>query len=58
MNLLTTAEVAKELDLSQRQVERLIKSGALKAELAGPILLIKARDIEAVRVRKLGRPRK
>ena len=60
--LLTTSQVAKELGVSPRRVQALIKAGRLRAERVGRDWLIRPRDVDAVRDRKggwpKGRPRK
>lgn len=55
--LLTTREVAVELGLSIRRVQAMIKSGRLRAREIGPVYVVDHKDLEAVRVRKPGRPR-
>ncbi len=56
--LLTTSEVAEKLGVTRWRVSQLIKDGRLKAEKYGQIYLIKEEDIEIVKERKTGRPKK
>jgi excisionase family DNA binding protein len=58
MDYLTCREAGSELGVSAGRVHQLIDAGRLKATKKGPILLIRRRDLDAVRVRKNGRPRK
>lgn len=58
MEHLTTAEAAVELGVSVRRVHALIKDNRLKAERFGGAWAIKRKDLDAVRDRKTGRPRK
>jgi excisionase family DNA binding protein len=58
MNLLTVAQAADLLGISPQRVRQLISAGRLKAEKAGRDWLIDPPDLEAVRERKPGRPRK
>lgn len=56
--LLTTTDAAKELSVHRSRIYALVKSGRLKAEWLGDILVIKLSDLDAVRDRKPGRPKK
>lgn len=58
MPKITTTQAAVALNVSQRRVQALITAGRLPATRIGRDLLIEARDLERVRVRKSGRPRK
>ena len=60
MDYLTVTEAAKELGVTGRRVRALIADGRLKAQKAGAsnLWLIRRRDLDAVRSRKPGRPRK
>jgi excisionase family DNA binding protein len=58
MDYLSTSQAATELGISTRRVQTLIASGRLKAERVGREWLIAPADLEAVRVRKPGRPPK
>lgn len=53
----TTQDVARELGISTRRVQRLVKDGRLRATRFGQVWMIRARDVDAVRERKPGRPR-
>ena len=57
--LLTTAEVAKVLQISQRRVEQLITAGRLAAYRAGPLWMVDPHELTRprIRLRKPGRPR-
>jgi excisionase family DNA binding protein len=55
---LTTNEVAKELGVHQSRIYALIESERLPATRFGKSWLIEAKDIELVRERKVGRPKK
>lgn len=57
MTLLTTAQAAERLGVTRWRVNALIKAGRLKAQKMGQIFLIEEGDLEAVRVRKPGRPK-
>jgi excisionase family DNA binding protein len=55
--LLTTAEVANELGISDERVRTLICSGRLKAKRFGQrVLMIEERALDAVRERRTARP--
>lgn len=56
--MLTTAKAAAELGVTPQRVRALIASGRLKATKEGRDWLIDPPDLEAVRIRKAGRPRK
>lgn len=56
MQYLTTADVAAILNVSMRRVQALIASGRLKAQRAGRDWLIHPKHLNAVRIRKPGRP--
>lgn len=51
-----TEEAAKELGVTVRRVLAMIKAGSLKAEKRGRDWWIEEPDLDAVRVRKVGRP--
>jgi excisionase family DNA binding protein len=53
---MTTAEVATELGVSRRQVQYLVRTGRLKATPHGRAFIVYRGDLDAVRVRKRGRP--
>ena len=56
--LLTTQQAADELCVSVRRVQQLIKAGRIKTIRAGHIYLMERRELEGVRVRVAGRPKK
>ena len=58
MNLLTTTQAADILGVKQARVRQLILAGRLPARKHGRDWIIRERDLEFVRVRKVGRPRK
>lgn len=55
---LTTNSVAEELGVTQRRVVQYIAAGQLRATRRGRDWFIRPADIEAVRVRTPGRPKK
>jgi excisionase family DNA binding protein len=55
--MMTTAQTAKKLKLSRRRVLTLIQSGRLKATRFGPSWVIDVKALDAVRIRKVGRPK-
>lgn len=58
MNVLTTKEAAEKLGVSVRRVIALIEAKRLPASRFGNAYSIKESDIELVRERKAGRPKK
>ena len=58
MRIISTAEAAKRLNVTPSRVRALIQAKRLKAFKYGREWLIDPKDLEAVRVRKVGRPRK
>jgi len=56
--LLTTKQAAEELGVHQSRIYALINSHRLQATRFGNSWMIKESDLEAVRVRKPGRPSK
>ena len=54
--LITTKEAAKELGVTMRRVQALIKAGRLPAQKMGRYCIIRMADLDKVRVRKPGRP--
>ncbi len=56
MKLLTTADVAEKLGVSQRRVLALIKDGRLPAQRLGRDYLIDESNLKLVKNRKPGRP--
>ena len=55
---ITTTQAAERLGITRHAVIALIRRGSLKAEKFGPTWIIKEKDLESVRNRKVGRPRK
>lgn len=55
---LTTGEAARLLGVTARRVQTLINAGRLPATKVGRDWLIARADLDAVRERKPGRPRK
>ncbi len=55
---MTVTEAAALLQVTQRRVQALITAGRLKAKRIGKMYWIQPRALEAVRVRKNGRPSK
>jgi excisionase family DNA binding protein len=58
MKVISTAEAAKRLGVTANRVRALIDAKRLKATKMGNVWLINPKDLEAVKVRKVGRPRK
>ena len=57
MKIIGTTEAARRLGVSDARVRALIDSGRLKAVKIGGAWLIEPKDLAAVRVRKVGRPK-
>jgi len=58
MNLISAAEAAKRLNVTSSRVRKMIDSGRLKATKVGNMWVINPKDLDAVKDRKVGRPRK
>jgi excisionase family DNA binding protein len=58
MKIIGTAEAAKRLGVTQSRVQKMIAVKRLKAIKVGREWLIDPKDLEAVKDRKVGRPRK
>ena len=58
MKIISTAEAARRLNVSPSRVRAMIKAKRLKAMKVGHEWLIDPKDLEAVKDRKVGRPRK
>ena len=58
MKIISTTEAAKRLKVSSSRVRAMIKAKRLKAMKVGHEWLIDPTDLEAVKERKVGRPRK
>jgi excisionase family DNA binding protein len=56
--LLSTADAARELGVSLRRIQALVLAGRLAARRVGKQYVIDSRALEAVRVRKPGKPQK
>ena len=56
--IITTKVAAEMLGVTVRRVQALIKDGRLQAEKLGRDWVVKESDIESVRERKVGRPKK
>ena len=57
-DLLSTVDVAAELGITVTRVNVLIREGRLKAERIGKVWIIRRGDLDPVRDRPHGRPRK
>jgi excisionase family DNA binding protein len=58
-DILTTKQAAQELGLTERRIRALIGAGRLKADRFGQRShAIRRSDLDAVRVRKPGRPQR
>jgi excisionase family DNA binding protein len=58
VKLISTTEAAKRLNVTPSRVRAMIASGRLKAIRIGIMWLIDPKDLDAVKDRKVGRPRK
>jgi len=58
MKVIGTAEAAKRLNVTVSRVLKMIAAKRLKATKLGNVWLIDPKDLEAVKDRKVGRPRK
>lgn len=58
MKIIGTAEAARKLGVTQNRVRALIEAKRLKATKLGNLWLIDPKDLNAVKIRKPGRPRK
>ena len=58
MKIIGTAEAAKRLNVTVSRVQKMIAAKRLKAIKVGREWLIDPKDLEAVKDRKVGRPRK
>jgi len=57
MKIIGTAEAARKLGVTQNRVRALIDAKRLKATKLGNLWLIDPKDLDAVKIRKPGRPR-
>ena len=58
MKIISTAEAAKRLGVTANRVRAMIEAKRLKAMKVGREWLIDPKDLDAVKERKVGRPRK
>ena len=58
MRVISTAEAAKRLGVTQSRVQKMIAAKRLNATKVGNVWLIDPKDLDAVKDRKVGRPRK
>ena len=57
-DLISSKEAAEKLGLSIRRVQALITDGRLPAQKIGNSFVVREKDLELVRDRKAGRPKK
>jgi excisionase family DNA binding protein len=57
MKIISTTEAGRRLGVTAVRVRALIESGRLKAIKVGGAWLIDPKDLDAVKVRKVGRPK-
>jgi excisionase family DNA binding protein len=58
MKIISTTEAAKRLGVTANRVRAMIRAKRLKAMKVGHEWLIDPKDLDAVKERKVGRPRK
>jgi len=58
MKIIGTAEAAKRLNVTVSRVLKMIAAKRLKATKFGNVWMIDPKDLDAVKDRKVGRPRK
>ena len=58
MKIISAAEAARRLNVTPARVRAMIGSGRLKATKVGNMWVIDPKDLDAVKDRKVGRPRK
>ena len=58
MKIIGTAEAAKRLNVTVSRVQKMIAAKRLKATKIGNVWLIDPKDLDALKDRKVGRPRK
>jgi excisionase family DNA binding protein len=58
MKIIDTTEAARRLNVTPTRVRAMINSGRLKATKVGIVWMIDPKDLDAVKDRKVGRPRK
>lgn len=59
-NLMTTAEFAEEVGLTQKRINQLLTDGEIKGEMMGGVWLIESKFIEVIKNRpeRRGRPKR
>ena len=58
MKIISTAEAARRLGVTADRVRKMIEAKRLKATKFGNVWLINPKDLDTVKDRKVGRPRK
>ena len=58
MKIISTTEAAKRLGVTADRVRKMIEAKRLKATKFGNVWMIDPKDLDAVKDRKVGRPRK
>ena len=58
MKIISTAEAAKRLGVTPDRVRKMIEAKRLKATKFGNVWMIDPKDLEPLKDRKVGRPRK
>jgi excisionase family DNA binding protein len=58
MKIIDTTEAARRLNVTPTRVRAMINSGRLKATKVGIVWMIDPKDLDALKDRKVGRPRK
>jgi excisionase family DNA binding protein len=58
MKIISTTEAARRLNVSPSRIRAMIASARLKGIKVGKVWLIDPKDLDAVKDRKVGRPRK
>ncbi len=58
MKIIGTAEAAKRLNVTVSRVHKMIAAKRLRATKLGNVWLIDPKDLDALKDRKVGRPRK
>ena len=58
IKIIDTTEAARRLKVTPTRVRAMINSGRLKATKVGIVWMIDPKDLDAVKDRKVGRPRK
>ena len=58
MKIIDTTEAARRLNVTPTRVRAMINSGRLKATKVGVVWMIDPKDLDVLKDRKVGRPRK